>query len=241
MVSIANASYNALQLDVKKRFGRGFSVQGAYTFSKSLDLNSSISEGNVGGDPFNRRSSYGPSDFDAKHIASFSWIWDLPKLAAVAPILRESLGGWQVNGLVTMRSGMPFNVSTASDIALSGTSSQRPNVVGNPKLPGDRPRGDKILAWFDRTAFANPATGTYGNAGRNALVGPASAVTNFGLFKNFALPGREALRLQFRSEFFNLFNSVNLGNPNGTMGSTMGRITSAGDARVIQFALKLLF
>jgi len=241
MVSIANASYNALQLDVKKRFSRGFSVQGAYTFSKSLDLNSSISEGNVGGDPFNRRSSYGPSDFDAKHIASFSWIWDLPKLAAVAPIVRETLGGWQVNGLVTMRSGLPFNVVTASDIALSGTSSQRPNVVGNHKLPGDRPRGDKILAWFDRTAFANPATGTYGNTGRNALVGPASAVTNFGLFKNFALPGREGLRLQFRSEFFNLFNSVNLGNPNGTMGSTMGRITSAGDARVIQFALKLLF
>jgi hypothetical protein len=72
-------------------------------------------------------------------------------------------------------------------------------------------------------------------------VGAASAATNFGLFKNFALPGREGLRLQFRSEFFNLFNSVNLGNPNGTLGGTMGRITSADDARVIQFALKLVF
>jgi outer membrane receptor protein involved in Fe transport len=238
---IANASYNAFQLDVKKRFSRGFSVQGAYAFSKSLDLNSSISEGNVGGNPFNYRNAWGPSDFNAKHIASFSWIWDLPKLAKAMPVLRGVAGGWQANGLVTIRSGLPFNVTTSTDVALSGTSSQRPNLVGNPKLPGDRPRGDQILAWFDRNAFANPATGTYGNVGRNTTVGPASKITNFGLFKNFTLPGREGLRLQFRSEFFNVLNAVNLGSPNGTIGSTMGRITSADDARVIQFALKLLF
>ncbi len=79
--------------------------------------------------------------------------------------------------------------------------------------------------------------------GRNALLGPASASANAGIFKQFSLPGREGLRLQFRSEFFNVFNSVNLGNPNNSVGAgaNMGRITSADDARVIQFALKLLF
>jgi hypothetical protein len=233
-------SYNALQLDVKKRFSHGFSVQGAYTFSKSMDLNSSISEGNIGGNIFDVRSAFAPSDFHAKHIASFSWIWDLPQ-PAVSPILRYVIGGWQVNGLVTLRSGLPVNVVTGSDVALTGTPNQRPNVTRDPILPGDRPRGDKILAWFDRNAFVQPATGTFGNVGRNALVGPPSAVTNFGLFKNFRLTWRDGLRLQFRSEFFNVFNSVNLGSPNGTFGSTLGRITSAGEPRIIQFALKLIF
>jgi outer membrane receptor protein involved in Fe transport len=233
-------SYNALQLDVKKRFSRGFSVQGAYTFSKSMDLNSSISEGNIGGNIYNVRSSFAPSDFNAKHIASFSWIWDLSQ-PHVTPVLKAVVGGWQMNGLVSLRSGFPVNVVTGSDVALTGTPNQRPNVSGNPVLSTDRPRAAQILAWFDRAPFTLPAAGTFGNVGRNALVGPNSAVTNFGLFKSFALPGREGLRLQFRSEFFNVFNSVNLGSPNGTFGSTMGRITSAGDPRVIQFALKLLF
>jgi hypothetical protein len=138
---------------------------------------------------------------------------------------------------------MPFNVLLGRDVALSGTPNQRPNVVGEHRLPSDRPRGQKILAWFDRTAFASPATGTYGNVGRNALIGPAFASTNAGIFKHFRLPWREGMRLQFRGEFFNLFNSVNLSSPNAQLsaGANMGRITSAGSARVIQFALKVLF
>ena len=148
-----------------------------------------------------------------------------------------------MNGLVSLRSGTPVNVLTGADNALSGTPNQRPNVTGNPVLPTDRPRGAQILAWFDRTMFAAPAAGAYGNVGRNALIGPSSATTNLALFKSFHIPGREGMRLQFRSEFFNLFNSVNLGNPNATLssGATMGRITSAAEARVIQFALKFIF
>jgi hypothetical protein len=150
-------------------------------------------------------------------------------------------GGWEVNGLVSLRSGTPINVLTGADNAFSGTNNQRPNVIGNPALPDGRSEGAEILAWFDRTAFAAPAPGTYGNAGRNALMGPSSANTNLAVFKNFRLPWREGMQLQFRSEFFNLFNNVNLSNPNGTLGTNMGRITSAADARVIQFALKLRF
>jgi hypothetical protein len=114
-------------------------------------------------------------------------------------------------------------------------------VIGDPNLAGGRSRGSEILAWFNRAAFATPSPGAYGSAGRNALIGPPAATTNVGLFKTFQLPWRESLRLQFRSEFFNLFNSVNLSNPNASVsaGAQMGRITSAADARVIQFALKL--
>jgi hypothetical protein len=98
--------------------------------------------------------------------------------------------------------------------------------------------------WFNPAAFAAPALTTYGNAGRNVLLGPASATSNLGLFKSLALPFREPWRLQFRSEFFNVFNSVNLCNPSSpslTAGARMGQITTAADGRVIQFALKVLF
>jgi len=240
--SLANSRYNALQVELNKRFSRGFSVQGAYTFSRSIDMSSSISLGSRVPNVFDLSTEFGLSDFHAKHIASFSWIWELPDFPRTA-VLHHVLGGWQVNGLVNLRSGMPFNVLLGRDVALSGTPNQRPNVVGEHRLPSDRPRGQKILAWFDRTAFASPATGTYGNVGRNALIGPAFASTNAGIFKHFRLPWREGMRLQFRGEFFNLFNSVNLSSPNAQLsaGANMGRITSAGSARVIQFALKVLF
>jgi len=241
--SRANSSYNALQVEVNKRYSRGVSLKGVYTFSRSIDMASSISLGAGVPNVFNLRTQRGLADFHAKHIASFSWIWDLPKLDASPAVARAAAGGWQLNGLVMLRSAAPFNILSGRDVALSGTSNQRPDVVGEPRLPADRPRGDKILAWFNRNAFALPPAGVYGNVGRNPLLGPASANTNLGLFRNIALPGREGLRLQFRSEFFNVFNSVNLGNPNNNVGagSNMGRITSAGAARVIQFALKVIF
>ncbi len=241
--SLANSRYNALQAELNKRFSRGFSLQGAYTFSRSIDMGSSISLGAGVPNVFDLSTQFGLSDFQAKHIASFSWIWEVPAPPWQGALVRHVLGGWQVNGLVNLRSGTPVNLVIGRDVALSGTGNQRPNVVGEHRLSSDRARAEKILAWFNRTAFAAPATGTYGTVGRNALLGPASASANAGIFKQFSLPGREGLRLQFRSEFFNVFNSVNLGNPNNSVGAgaNMGRITSAGSARVIQFALKVLF
>jgi hypothetical protein len=241
--SQANSSYSALQAEVNKRFSRGFSVQGAYAFSRSIDMASNNALGAAVPNVFDLSTQFGLSDFHAKHILSVSWIWDLPRLSAASRAVRAVAGGWQVNGLVSARSGLPFNVVTGTDIALSGTPNQRPNVVGEHRLLEDRPRGEKILAWFDRDAFKQPAQGAYGNVGRNALIGPAAASTNIGVFKNFDLPGHEGLRLQFRSEFFNLLNSVNLSSPNAQVnaGTRMGRITGAGSARVIQFALKIVF
>jgi hypothetical protein len=240
--SQANSNYHALQVEVNKRFSGGFSLQGAYTFGRSIDNTSGIA-GSTVPNVFNLRSQYGLSDFHSKHILSCSWIWDLPGLRGQPALLRAIAGGWQTNGLVSASSGSPINIVIGADIALNGSASQRPNVIGDPELPGDRPRSEKILAWFNRAAFAEPAAGAYGNLGRNAVLGPPSVSTNAGLFKNFDLPGREGLRLQFRSEFFNLFNSVNLNAPNTTLraGQNFGRITAAGPARVIQLALKVTF
>jgi len=243
MSTIANSAYNALQVEVTKRYSRSFSLQGTYTFSRSMDMFSGAGIGPETPNVFNLKTQWGPSDFDSKHILSASWIWELPRLTSLHPLVRGVAGNWQFNGLISGRSGTPVNIVIGDDIALSGTPGQRPDVIGNPLLPSDRSRGDKILAWFDRAAFVMPATGTYGNVGRNALRGWPQAVANLALFKSVPLPWREGLRLQFRSEFFNALNRVNLGGPDTSLvsGKNMGRITSAGEARVIQFALKALF
>jgi hypothetical protein len=114
-------------------------------------------------------------------------------------------------------------------------------VVGDWQLSGDRSLSAKIAEWFNPAAFATPATGTFGNAGRDIILAPGNATANVALFKTFPLPLREGMKFQFRSEFFNVLNRVNLSNPNTTVGSSMGRITGAGSARVLQFALKVLF
>jgi hypothetical protein len=230
-------------MEVKRRMSNGFSVQGAYTLARSIDLFSGVSEGASVPNVFQLASERGLSDFQAKHVLSASWIWDLPRLSAAPSVVRQVAGGWQLNGLYTARSGLPVNSTLGTDVALSGTPSQRPNVSGDPTLSSDRPRASQIQAWFNRTVFSAPPAGTYGDTGRNALLGPPSRAANLGLFKHFAIPGREGMGLEFRSEFFNAFNKVNLSNPNASLsaGAQMGRITSSGSARIIQFALKLRY
>lgn len=242
--SLGNSHYNGLQVEVTKRYSRGFSLQGAYTFSRAIDMKSLVAAvGSQTPNVWDLSTEYGLSDFHAKQVASLSWIWDLPAVSSGPAPVRWLAQGWQVNGLVTYRSGLPLNVLSGRDNALTGTPNQRPDVVGDPHLPSGRPKQEKILSWFNRAAFAHPATGQFGNVGRNALIGPSQAAANLGVFKSFPIPVMEGMRLQFRSEFFNVLNNVNLGNPNMnlTANQNMGRITSAGGARVIQFALKLLF
>ncbi|MDZ4799908.1 MAG: carboxypeptidase regulatory-like domain-containing protein [Bryobacteraceae bacterium] len=241
--SLANSHYHGLQIEATKRYSRGFSIQGAYTWSRAIDMRSSLAAvGAATPDVFNLRTEYGLSDFHAAHVANISWLWEIPA-ASKSGFLRFVTGGWQLNGLATWRTGLPINVVSGRDNMLSGSASQRPNVTGNPVLASDRPRAQLIDAWFDRTAFTQPATGTQGNVGRNALIGPGNAVLNLGVFRSFPLPLREGMRLQFRSEFFNALNQVNLNNPNANLnaGNNTGRITGAGAARVIQLALKLSF
>jgi outer membrane receptor protein involved in Fe transport len=243
--SQSNSNYHAFQFELTKRMSQGFSLQGAYTFSRAIDLSSAI-VGGIGIAPpntFDLSAERGLSDFHAKHIASFSWLWEIPKAPVANGFVKVLLHDWQANGLVALRTGRPFTVISGRDDALSGTPNQRPNVVGEHRRPDDRPRGDRVLNWFDRTAFAFPQTGTYGNAGRNALIGPGSANTNMALFKTVPIHGKEGFRLQFRSEFFNIFNSTTFGVPvrELTAGERMGRLTFAEDARVIQFALKVMF
>ena len=224
----------------------------SYALSKSEDDASNFFPSS--GDPNYPQNSYdlraerGPSNFDVRHRLSVSYVYDLP-FGKGRPHLDNNgvwttlLTGWQTSGIVTLQSGRPFTVALIRELDNSGTgfsalgfgANDRPNLVGNPSLSNPSPE-----RWFNTAAFGFPPPGTFGNAGRNIVVGPGYQNVNASLIKNTALT--ERFNLQFRAEAFNLFNHPNFDLPDNFLGSpSFGQITSARDPRHIQFGLKLLF
>jgi hypothetical protein len=236
--SRGNSIYHSMQLTLNKRFTGGFTILSNYTWSKLID--DASSDGDSPANPFDFRTERGPSDFDRTHRFVTSFIWDLPRLAATPALVRHVLGGWQTNGIVTLESGNWMTIASGRDNSQSGVNADRADLVGDPFLDTGRPRGDLIARYFNTAAFTVNAPGTFGTSGRNIIRGPGEALVDFGLVKNFTV--REGMRVQFRSEFFNFFNRVNLGNPNTNASSNQfGEITSAGSPRVVQLALKFMF
>jgi hypothetical protein len=236
------ANYHALVTSLERRFSGGLSLLAGYSWQKSLDILSSTAfEGNGNTYPYDRiDKDYGPSNFDRRHRFTGSFNYVLPfrgkgALGAVA-------GGWQTNGIVTLQSGGALTFVNGVDISRSGIGQDRVDIVGNPDLPGDRSKAERILRYFNTQAFAEPAPGTFGTIGRNTGRGPGQASVDFSAFKNFTMPWLEGHKLEFRGEFFNLFNRVNLGNPNTTrINALFGRITSAGAPRIVQLGLRYSF
>jgi hypothetical protein len=250
--SRANSNYNALQARFQQRLTRGFSALASYTWSKSIDdasnFFSSAGDPNFPQNSYNVAAERGRSNFDVRQRLSLSYTYALPfgkgqEYLADNGWLSTVLTGWETFGIITLQSGRPFTVALLSELDNSGTgrsilgfgANDRPNVVGNPELSDPT-----TLQWFNTAAFAFPAPGTFGNAGRNILDGPGFQNVNISLLKNTRLSKR--VNLQFRAEAFNLFNHPNFNLPDNFLGSpTFGRITSARDPRHIQFGLKLLF
>ena len=236
--SQGNSTYHAFQTSVNKRLTSGFTILANYTFGKLLD--DASSDGDGPSNPFDISNEKGHSDFDITHRFAASYIWQLPRFEQRHALVKHVLGGWETNGIITLESGQWLTVSSGRDNSGSAVNGDRADLVGDPFLDTGRPRGVLIQGYFNRAAFAQNASGTFGTAGRNILEGPGFASVDFGLIKNFAIS--ESNRVQFRAEFFNLFNRVNLGNPNtNAAAGQFGRITSAGDPRVIQMALKYIF
>jgi outer membrane receptor protein involved in Fe transport len=236
----ARANYNALYVEGTKRMSDHFSLQFAYAYSKAQDENTALSPLLTGvSQPWNPRIDWGLAATNATNNFSMSWIVDLPKLSQQSKALRAIAGGWQWNGLLVAMSGNPQNPVSGQDRAFSGTSNQRPNLVGQWRLPGQT-HGQEVAEFFNPAAFALPAAGTFGNSGRDVVIGPDYKTLNLALFKNIPL-GWEKTTLQFRWEVFNSLNNVNFSPPGMSLGSSMGKITSANDPRIMQFALKVLF
>jgi len=233
-----NSLYHSMQLAANKRLTTNFTLLASYTWSKLID--DASADGDTPTDPFNFRHERGPSDLDLAHRFVASFLYALPKLGGRNVFLRQVLGGWETNGIVSLQSGSWVNIVSGVDNSQSATNNDRADLVGNPYLDTSRSRDELIRRYFNTEAFTVNRAGTFGNVGRNILRGPGDATVDFGLFKNFPLT--ERVRLQVRGEFFNLFNRVNLGNPIGNASAAnFGQITSAGNPRVAQLALKLNF
>ena len=236
------SQYHALVLSGSKRFSKNYSVLASYTFSKLMDHGSATvsSGGGAFSDPNNWARDRGVADFHHEHVSSISYVWDLPRLSQQNPVVRAVFGNWQNNGIVRLQSGEFARVASSFANSLTGIGRDRADVVGEWRMSSDRPRGEKIREWFNTAAFVRNAEGTFGTSGRNILETPGFANVDFSLFKN--IPIRESVRVQFRSEFFNILNRVNFNRPNTNVDSgAFGRITSARAPRIIQFALKLIF
>jgi hypothetical protein len=169
-----------------------------------------------------------------------SYIWQLPSLKNSAAPVRYIFGDWETNGIISLQAGRGLTITSGRDNSQSGTNQDRADVVGDWYLAPNRGRDAVIAQWFNPAAFAQNPAGTFGASGRNIVTSPGDATIDFGVVK--AIPITERWKMQFRAEFFNLLNRVNLSNPNTNASSAQfGRITSAGSPRVVQLALKLSF
>jgi hypothetical protein len=254
---IANSNYNALEASLKKRFSHGLSFLASYTLSKTIDDVSSFNitgsasqsvagENDLAQNPFDLAAERGRSMFDARNRLVLSYEWSLPFWKHPERWYQYALGDWQVNGITTFMSGTPFTVYDSQDVDLqggapeiSGFSSNRPNLIGNPNSGPRTPQ-----EWFNTGAFQRldpvAQAGQFGNEGRNVLQGPGYQQWDFSAIKN--IPIRESKTLQLRAEFFNIFNHANFRLPNSDISSPdFGKISEAQPGRLVQLALKFLF
>ncbi|MEW5978472.1 MAG: TonB-dependent receptor [Acidobacteriota bacterium] len=242
------SNYHSLQTALKKRYSSGFRFDAYYTWSKAI-INGAGSQESINWvqDPNNIRGSRSRTTLSLAHVFSLNYGWDLAFDKWVAPgaggAVKHVLGGWSVNGITSIRSGFPLDIASGRDNFGSGfPSGQRPDYIPGQDIRGgtDDYRTSTRHTYINRAAFAQPARGRYGNLGAYILTGPGSHVWDFSIFKNNRIS--ETVNLQFRTEFFNLFNHTNFGGPNTNLNSgNFGNITGAAASREIQFGLKLLF
>jgi hypothetical protein len=245
--AVGISNYHSFAATVEKRLSGGLTFLSSWTLSKSIDTDSPPSTSGAGEsamqNPRNLAAERGLSEFDTRHNFVSSFQYDLPlgegkRWLSRSGVLNQIAGGWQLTGILTLRSGRPFTVTTTRDISNTGTTN-RPFLVGDPKLKNPTPN-----RWFNAAAFSDslpPNTFSYGNVGRNTLIADGDTNLDVALFKNFKLD--EEKRLQFRTEFFNVANHANFGIPTRNLASSaFGQVSSTTRLnRQIQFGLKLLF
>ena len=256
------SNYNSLQARLEKQFSQGLSFSVAYTWSHSLDIASNANLGAQNGGDFRDmrypNAEYGNSDFDVRQRLVINYLYDLPfghgqRFAGDATGAYNALiGGWQIAGITNFSTGNWFTVTSAAGVSNAdgggnvGTS-DRPNLIGDPLakpcVPG---------TYFNTCAFGIGTPGTFGNVGRNTIQGPGYEIWDFSIFKSFAIKERQ--QLQFRADFFNLFNHFNplfaRSGPQNANNATVfnpsnpglfGVITAARSPRQIQLAIKYSF
>lgn len=226
--SIGTSNYNSLQAQYTQRGGRRLTMQISYTYSKSIDLLSNAQNtSNQIPNVFNISTERSVSDNDARHVLNMGWVLTLPVLHTQSLLARSIANGWQYSGTFNAHTGLPFNLTINRDQALDGEPNQRAALRPNmsPFLPKNRHRKDKIAQYFNTAAFTYPTIGTFSSIPRNFLYGPGYLITNMTLSRVFPLGNvREGMRMEFKADAFNVFNTPNLSNPQAQFSCTTAAI-----------------
>ncbi|MFQ5740251.1 MAG: TonB-dependent receptor plug, partial [Acidobacteriota bacterium] len=247
--SSGNSTYHSLQASLTKRYSHGFQFLASYTYSKAIDDSSTngpdgdaspVATGNQQALFLNR----GLSDFDRTQRFVLSFTYDLPRAHNASNPLAKLLSGWEVAGIATVQSGTPLDITDSAGALLFGVTTSRANFTLEGSAAAAEGQGSvnsRLNRFFDTGAFA-PAGLSFGNVGRNILRGPNQRNLDLSLIKKTSI--NEHQNIEFRAEFFNIFNTVNFANPGTNIASplTFGIITSTSSSpRIIQFALKYSF
>jgi hypothetical protein len=272
MTNRSHSSYDALQVSAQNELtSSGLGFQASYTYSKSIDDTSAVFGGFITGysgavsqtlpqNPFDANADRGPSSFDIKQALTFSLFQDLhaDRVPLLRPLGKKLTAGWQLLGIGTIMSGLPFTVySGVQQTGVGSSNTDRPDQIGIPDLSTSRKvREDYFGLGADNTSFfyvpinvpggTGPNHGTFGTLGRNTFRGPGLHNLDIALIKDTPLKVEarsELASLQFRAEFFNVFNIVNFGLPsNIVLGPGFGEISrTSGTSRQIQFSLKVIY
>ena len=253
-----NSNYNAAQITLEKRMTHGFSFLTNFTWAKELD-----DFAPAGGSPYltntcscGRYFDYGPSDDDLSKTFKINGEYMVPRVN-LPKLVDKVVNGWGLSGTMSWQTGFPFSIFSGTDNSLSGMLGDRADLavasVQQAVLGSGRSHAAEVQEWFNTSAFVPNAIGTFGDTGKNVLRGPRFFDADLAAVKNAKLT--ERLAMEFRAEFFNVFNNVNFGRPDGNLadlGTTYGQITGLAGAsssntygtaqpRIIQFAMKFAF
>ena len=257
--SWTSSNYNALQLRAEKRYAAGLTFNASFNYQKANSVGYSVNEGGPYGtnytqDPRDREADYGRSQIDQRFRFVFSHIWELPWFRKTSGPAGWILGGWAINGIVALQSGLPVTVGQTGDSQNTGPQSgaARPHIVAGQTV--ERAMAERTInRWFNTSAFVRSKCDGcagegifmgpkgYGNAGVSLFDAPAQKTWDFACFKEFAV--REGHRLQFRYEAFNFLNTPQFSAPSRSLGAAdFGRINSTIlNNREMQFGLRYMF
>ena len=230
------SNYHSLQAGWKYRTTKGLTLTAAYTWGKTLtDVGNhgfdGRNAGTTGQNSNDLKADYGPPGWDRTHIFTASYVWELPLLKNRPDLVGKAFGNWTLSGITVIESGLAI---------APGMSTSTNGLAARPDCSGSVGGQKSVAEWFNSAAFTAPAFGFFGNCGTGIIRGPGENTWNVALFKDF--PIKERAKLQFRSEFFNVWNHPNFSQVSNNLGAgNFGAVTTALEPRIIEFALRFQF
>ncbi len=243
----ANSHYNSLQVDLNSQV-KDLQLRVLYTYSRTIDTTTGGGSGdlaNVSNPYAGWRFDIGPGGLDRTHALISNFIYDIPVFRhSSSRLVKSTIGGWEVSGIVTIESGLPINLSADSGVSnfLGSGASSRPDLIGKISYARAVLPGNQHIQYFDPTAFTAPAPGTWGNLGHNALRGPGRDNWDMSLFKTFSLSEARGSRFELRLETFNTWNHTQFQNVDTSQNDgRFGQFISAYAGRILQLGGKIYF